>query len=144
MVVTKQVGKAEYGQKRLDVTIQQIEFPGKLGVVWSVKGDVGDEKGARGVTGPVNNHVFSLLGAVAINAVLSLGTNAIAGTPTGFYQNPAQQAARETSQSASGDIRKITDAQLKVPPTIEPPKGTICTIHLSENVTFSKNPTLVR
>ena len=141
VVVAEQEGKPEYGQSRLPVKLIQIELP--TSEVISLKAMVGDDTG-NGIGGHVNNHYGKLLGATAINALISLGGNSLAGTPSGFYANPAQQTARDVAQSVSRDTQKLVDAQLKVPPTITAPAGSIVSIALGENVMFSRKPVIAR
>jgi type IV secretory pathway VirB10-like protein len=141
LIVAEQEGKPEYGQSRLAVKLLQIELP--TSEVISLKAMVGDEKG-NGVGGKVNNHYGKLLGATAINALISLGGNSLAGTPSSFYANPAQQTARDVSQSVSRDAQKLVEAQLKVPPTITAPAGTLVGIALGENVSFARPALVVR
>jgi len=135
LVIAKQEGRPEYGNTRLKVVIDQLELV--TGEVVKLQAVTEDAEGKTGLTGRVNNHVAKLIGATLINAAISLGSNSLAGTPSGFYQNPAQQAARETSQSVSNDIRSITSQQLKVPPTIDIPAGIPVLIQLDENVQFN-------
>jgi type IV secretory pathway VirB10-like protein len=141
IAILKQKGKLEYGSTRVPMELDQLELPS--GEVVVAKAYVEDSEGKTGLTGKVNNHYGKLILATAINAALSLGTNSLAGTPSGFYANPTQQAARDASQSTSQDIRKITDAQLKVPPTVEIKQGTPCLVQLDENITFSKKALVV-
>src|SRR5262245_42654077 len=141
-VILKQEGKLDFGASRIPVRVDQVIMP--TGEVWEVKAVGEDAEGKTGLTGSVNNHYGKLILAAGINALLSLGSNALAGTPQGFYQNPAQQAARETSQSVSRDSRSITERQLHVPPTVEIAAGTPCLIQLDETVTFSRKPVLVQ
>jgi type IV secretory pathway VirB10-like protein len=143
IMVIKQEGKLEYGSTRIPAKLDQIELPS--GEVIVAKAIVEDEEGKTGLTGSVNNHIPKLLLSVAINALLSLGTQSLAGTPGRgqFYQDPAQQAAQEVSRSTAQDVRRITEAQLKVPPTVEIAAGTVCLLQLDENVTFSRKAVVV-
>jgi type IV secretory pathway VirB10-like protein len=144
LIIAKQTGKAEYGQSRIPLTLEQIELPGPKGVVISLKADIGDQDGARGMPANVNNHWGKLIGATLINAVLQIGLGSATGTPQGFYQSPAQRAAQDAGQAVTHDINGIVQRQLKVAPTLEVPAGAICTIALEENVTFSRQPVVVR
>jgi type IV secretory pathway VirB10-like protein len=141
LVVVKQDGRLTYGATRVPIKVDQIELP--TGEVVVATASVADAEGKAGLTGKVNNHYGQLLLATAINAVISLGSNSLTGTPTGYYANPAQQAARDVGQSVSQDARKITDAQIKVPPTVTIKAQTPCLIQLDENITFSQNPVVV-
>jgi type IV secretory pathway VirB10-like protein len=132
------VGKPEFGQRALNIKVAQIETP--THEAWQLDG-------TAGIPDPeVNNHYGKLALATGINAVLSLGLSAMAGTPGPgqYYQNPAQRAAQEAAQSGTNDVRSITQAQLKVPPTLFKEHGAHVTIHMMKNVTFSRRPLVVR
>jgi type IV secretory pathway VirB10-like protein len=141
LVVVKQDGRLSYGATRVPIKVDQIELP--TGEVVVATANVADAEGKNGLTGKVDAHITKLLLATAINAVISLGSNSLAGTPSGFNANPAQTAARETSASVSNDVRKLTDAQLRVPPTVTIAAKTPCLVQLDENITFSTNPVVV-
>jgi type IV secretory pathway VirB10-like protein len=119
IVIAQQVGKAEFGQARIPLTIEQIEPP--TGEVIGVEGAIGDEHGAAGVPGKVNAHIPSLVLAAGINALMYLGLNTAAGTPGAghYYQDPAQSAAQQAGQAISQDVNSYTRQVLKRPPTIE-------------------------
>jgi type IV secretory pathway VirB10-like protein len=146
IVIVRQEGKPNFGASTLAVKVVQIEPPGWRGEVISFKGSVGDENGASGLRGKTNFHYDKLLYAAGINAIMSLGSNSLAGTPGGgqYYQNPAQQSARDASQSVQNDVKSLTQAQLKVPPTITKKKGEIVTIQVDENVTFNRRAKVIR
>jgi len=143
-IIAKQAGKAEYGQSRIPLTLEQIEIPGPRGIVVSLKANVGDSEGAQGLPASVNNHWGKLVGAVAINAVLQLGIGSATGTPQGFYQSPTQRAGQDAGEAMARDINGVAQRQLRVPPTLEVPAGALCSISLEENVTFSREPVVVR
>jgi type IV secretion system protein VirB10 len=136
-VVWTQEAVPTFGQTVLPLAIQQLELPS--GEIWKVKGGAADSEGRMGLTGKVENHYGKLFLATAVNAALSLGVNSLAGTPSGFYPDPFQQAAREATSSVSTDVRSIVRQQLKVPPTIHLRKGELHTIRLLENVSFSRD-----
>mgnify|MGYP001459836709 CR=1 FL=1 len=143
ILVLKQEGTLSYGQSRIRMKLDQIEPPsGEVIVATAI---VEDAEGKTGLSGRLNNHVLKLVGATAINALLTLGTQGLAGTPGRgqYFENPAQVAARDVTSSTSRDIRTITDAQLRVPPTVEIDAGTVCLVQLDENVQFSKQPVVV-
>jgi type IV secretion system protein VirB10 len=144
LVIASQDGKPTYGQKRLTLRLEQLELPS--GEVVALKATVGDQAGANGMAGNVDNHYGKLLLATGISAVLNIGVRSAAGTPgAGFYyQNPAQAAASEVGQDVQQTAKGVVDRELKVPPTITIAAGTACTIQLGENVQFSHHPVVVR
>ena len=148
IVIVKQVGKAEFGQARIPLHVEEVELPN--GAVVALKGQAGDKDGAAGVPGKVNAHLGQLLLATGINAVLNLGLNAAAGTPgqNQFYQNPVQKAAEDAGQSVARDVNEYSRQVLRRPPTIEvskdDPKYYNVTIELEENLMFHHKPTVIR
>jgi type IV secretion system protein VirB10 len=138
IVAAQETQQVKFGQYRLALAIKQFEFPD--GTIWAVKSNVGDGEGKQGLTGDVDNHWLQLGAATLINAVLGIGVNSLAGTPSSFYANPAQQATRDATQSLTEDVRSITKEQLKVPPSITIPRGTVCTVFLEDNISFAKKP----
>jgi type IV secretion system protein VirB10 len=143
LIVTQQ-GRPSYGQTRLPVGLEQLEFPS--GEVVNFKAAVGSEDGANGLTGSVNNHYVKLGAATLFSAILNIGVRSLAGTPGRgqHYQDPGQQAAQDIGQSVQRDAQSIVDRELRVPPTITIPAGTFCTINLAENIQFHAPAPVVR
>lgn len=142
LLVAHQEGKPDYGQSRVSMKLDQLELP--TGEIVALQAVVGDSHGANGLSGKVNNHYTKLLLATGISALLNIGARSAAGTPTGYQYNPAQDAAREIGSSVQRDAQGIVDKQLKVPPTITAPVGTIGTIQLQENVQFNRPPMVTK
>jgi len=154
LVVAQQVGRAEFGQKRIPLKIDQIELIS--GEVIKVDGSLGDESGANAVPGRVNAHVGSLLLATGINAVLNIGLGYAVGTPGRgqFYMDPAQSAAQQAGQSVAQDVNSYTRQVFKVPPTIEVdahkkdkygnPVPVYVTLSLLENIQMNRAPAIAR
>jgi type IV secretory pathway VirB10-like protein len=149
IVINQQVGKAEFGQKRIPLKIEQFEPP--TGEVIKVEGGIGDQNGAAGVPGKVNAHIGGLLLATGINAFMNIGLGYATGTPGRgqFYQDPAQRAAQDAGQSVARDVNEYTRQVLKRPPTIEVDahkQGTpaMVTIFLTENIQLNRAPTVAR
>jgi type IV secretion system protein VirB10 len=144
LVIAEQQGSPQFGARRLEMALQQIELP--TSEVIALKASLGDQDGANGLTGKVNNHYGKLIGATLINAVLNIGIRSAAGTPAAgvYFQNPAQAAAQDVAQSTAGDINRLAAQQLKVPPTIEIPAHTPVTISLAENIQFNRPPILAK
>jgi Bacterial conjugation TrbI-like protein len=151
IVIAQQVGKAEFGQKRVPLKIEQFEPP--TGEVLKVEGGIGDKDGAAGVPGKVNGHLPELLLAAGINAVMNLGLGYATGTPGAgqFYQDPAQRAAQDAGQSVARDVNEYTRQVLKRSPTIDvdahPKKAKdipIVTIFLTENLQLNHAPVVAK
>ena len=145
IALIKQEGKPNFGESTLKATLIQIEPTGRKGEVIKFGGDVADAEG-NGLRGKTNNHYDKLGLAVLINMGLSLGLNSIGGTPGRgqYYADPIQQAGRDASQSASGDVRSIVNAQLKTGPTITKQAGEFVEIQLLDNTTFVRQPVVVK
>jgi type IV secretion system protein TrbI len=77
-----------------------------------------DLKGQAGLTDEVDNHWDRLFAAAGLSTVLSLGTQAAAGDPTGYQPNLAQQAARNAAGQINGAGQAIIQRQLNLQPTI--------------------------
>jgi type IV secretory pathway VirB10-like protein len=154
IIITQQVGKAEFGQKRVPLSIEQIEIID--GPVIFVKGGIGDDKGAAGVPGRVNAHIGQLLLATGINAIMQLGLSNAGGTPGRgqYYQNPTQDALQQAGQSVAQDVNSYTKQVLKVPPTIEvdahkkrkdgTPQPVLVSISLLDNIQLNREPVIAR
>lgn len=142
LIIASQDGKPQYGAMRLPLKLEQVEL--LTGEVVAFKASVGDQDGANGVAGKVNNHYGKLLLATGLSAILNIGVRTATGTPTGFYQNPAQQAAQDIGQDVQSSAKEVIGRELKVAPTIEIPAGTNVTINLAENITFSRKPVVIR
>jgi type IV secretory pathway VirB10-like protein len=149
IVINQQVGKAEFGQKRIPLKIEQFEPP--TGEVIKVEGGIGDQDGAAGVPGKVNAHIGGLLLATGINAFMNIGLGYATGTPGRgqFYQDPAQRAAQDAGQSVARDVNEYTRQVLKRPPTIEvdaqkKDKPVYVTIALTENIQLNRAPMIAR
>jgi len=144
VLIAVQEGIPEFGQSRLPFKLEQIELP--TSEVISLKAAVGSEQGANGITGKVNRHIPSILLATGINMLVNIGAKSLAGQPgQGYYfQNPAQSAVADAGQSLQQDTKSIVDKTLRIPPTITIRAGTNVSVNLSENVTFSRSPLVVK
>jgi type IV secretory pathway VirB10-like protein len=144
LIIANQEGRPDHGSTRLNLKLEQIELP--TGEVISLKATVGDSQGANGLKADVNGHYGKLFLAAGISAILNIGVQSVAGTPGAgqFYQNPAQAAAGDMGRSVQRDAQSVVDRELRIPPTLTLPSGTVCTINLQENITFSRRPVVVR
>lgn len=142
LIIATQDGKPQYGAMRLPLKLEQLEL--LTGEVVTFKAMVGDQEGANGVAGKVNNHYGKLLLATGLSAVLNIGVQTATGTPSGFYQSPAQKAAQDLGQDVQSSAKEVIGRELKVAPTIEIKAGTNVTINLQENITFSRRPVVIK
>lgn len=137
-----QEGKPAFGQTRLAVTIEEMQFPD--GTIVRLKGGLADRSGALGAAGKVNNHYVKLgIGAV-VSAALNIGTRGPFGNTTGFQPTLPQEYARDVGSNFSQVGQSIVDRSLNIPPTITLKAGTAVTIQLTENVSFQTPPMVVK
>ena len=141
-IVAMPGGKPDYGQKTLEVKLEQAHLPN--GTIVEIPGALGNEDGSSGgLKGKVNSHWGSIVAAAAVNALVNLGGGYLTGTPGRgeFYLDPAQNAAREAGQSIQQDTKTIVTRELKRGPTItRDPHRTgerFCTIQILKNLQFS-------
>jgi type IV secretion system protein TrbI len=138
----EQGGKVNFGQSRLDITIDSAELPD--GAVISFKQfKVGNETGATGVTGDVDNHYVKLGFGALLSAALSVGSRSIAGNTQGFNPTLQQQYAADVSQDVNRTGQKLVERFANIPPTITIAHGTPVTVMLSENVNLMSPPVRV-
>ena len=142
IVIVKQEGGVGYGQERLKVLVDELQPP--TPEVIKLNAAVGGAQGQSGLTGHVNNHYGKLILATIISTALNIGPRVLAGSPQGYNYNIGQEVSREAGSQIAQDAKSIVDKQLRVPPTITIPAHTPVSITLSENVTFSRQPVLVR
>jgi type IV secretory pathway VirB10-like protein len=143
ILLGQQDGKVNFGQSRLGMTMDSAELPNGT-VIEFHQFKAGDETGATGVSGSVDNHYVRLgIGAV-LSAVLSVGSRAVAGNTTGFNPTLEQQFAADVSRDVNRTGQKLVDRFADVPPTITIPHGTPVTVQLNHNVNLMHPPTLVR
>ena len=142
VVIVKQEGGPGYGDTRLKVIVDELQPP--TPEVIKLAAVTGGADGQSGLTGKVNNHYGKLILATVISTALNIGPRLAAGSPQGFNYNVGQEVSREAGSQIAQDARSIVDKQLRVPPTVTIPKDTPVTIRLSENVTFSRSPIVVR
>jgi type IV secretory pathway VirB10-like protein len=143
ILLGSQDGKVSFGQSRLGVTIDSAELPTGTVIAFN-KFKVGDETGATGITGKVDNHYLQVgIGAI-LSAALSIGSRAVAGNPRGFQQNLAQDFAEDVSRDVNRTGQEVVKRFADIPPTIRLTHGTPVTVQLSENVNLQTPPTLIR
>jgi type IV secretory pathway VirB10-like protein/type IV secretory pathway TrbF-like protein len=140
IVVQKRV--PGYGEERLELGVEEIQPP--TPEVISLKASVSDKEGAAGISGEVNRHIPQLILATLISTAISVGGRISAGNAQGYQYSVGQEVARDAGQQVSQDAKSIVDKTLRLPPTIKIKANTPVTISLMENVTFSRNPIVVR
>ena len=121
-----------FGQNRLAVKIEEVHTP--EGDVIALPGQLADRGGAAGVQGKVNNHYGTIGVAALLSAALNVGARTLAGEPSGFQPNIAQELARETGQSVNRTAQSIVERTLNIPPRITLKAGTPVTIQLADNL----------
>jgi len=140
IVLGHQSGKAVYGQNRIQVDLEEMEFPD--GTVLSfAKGGLADRSGAMGTAGHVQNHIGSLLAAAGVSAVLSVGIRSPFGNTQGFQATMPQQLTDAAGQSVSQSGQAIVQRELQRAPTITVPAGVEVTLSLLENLSLAHPPT---
>jgi type IV secretion system protein TrbI len=77
-----------------------------------------DLAGQAGLTDEVDNHWDRLLAAVGLSTVLSLGTQAAAGDPSGYQPNLAQRAAGNAAGQINSAGQAVVARQINIQPTI--------------------------
>ena len=144
LAIARQVGQPAYGNKRLHISLDQLELPS--GEVIALNASIGEEDGSNGLTGKVNNHYGKLLLATGISAILNIGVRSAVGTPGAnqFFRSPIQDAAQDVGQGVQQEAQKAVDRELRVPPTISRKADTFCTINLLENIQFNRPPHVAR
>lgn len=136
-------GKIKYGDKTMGAAIDTVELlHGEI--IDLRKATVGDAQGASGIPGKVDNHWVALGASAVITAVGSVGTRAIAGSPTGYQENLAQSFAGDASKSFNQSGQQIIKRELERPPTFFGKHGEAVTIQLKEPINLQSRPTLVR
>jgi type IV secretory pathway VirB10-like protein len=142
-IIAMQEGKLQYGNRRANVKLQQLELP--TGEVIHLNGTVGDEQG-NGLGLNIDNHLGKLLLATGISAILNIGVRSAAGTPGAgsYFQNPIQSAAGDIGAGVQKQAESVVDRELRVPPTGTRDAETACSVNLLENIQFHRRPVVVR
>jgi type IV secretion system protein VirB10 len=135
LILAKQTGTPQFGQRRLAFALEEAQFPN--GVVLKLDGMLEDRSGQSGLTGKVNNHYTQIVGATLLSAALQVGTRGIAGNAAGFQESLPQQYASNTANSLSKTGQSIIDKQLNVPPTIRIRAGEAVLLQLDTNLDVS-------
>jgi type IV secretion system protein VirB10 len=137
-----QDGRPAFGQTRVAVTIEEIQFP--QGEIVRLQGQMADRSGALGSRGRVNNHYVKIGVGAILSAVLNIGTRGLTGSPQNYQPTLGQEFTRDVGTSVSRSGQSIVDKSLNIPPTITLKAGTEVTIQLAENLSFAHPPVSVK
>jgi type IV secretory pathway VirB10-like protein len=139
----KQDGKSAYGDSTLRILIDSAELPNGAVIAFN-KALAGDETGATGVPGSVDNHWVQVGVAAVLSAGLSVGSRTVAGNTTGFQPTIQQDFARDVSGSFNQTGQQVIQRSLQRHPTINIAYAAPVTVQLSENVSFQTPPITTR
>jgi type IV secretion system protein VirB10 len=137
-----QAGKTTYGTRRLDVSIEEIQFPDKT-LVRLAKAKLADQSGAVGGAGTVDNHLGRVILGAGLSALLSVGARSAGGSSNSFQPSVEQEVSRDIAGSINQSGQQIVRQQLSIGPTITLAAGDPVTIQLQENISFQKPPVIV-
>jgi type IV secretion system protein VirB10 len=136
-------GKTAPGQTRLPAKLEQLRFPD--GTLVTFKGQAGDKSGAVGLTGTVNNHYGRIVGAAVISAMLSIGARVpFQGSSSDFRPTLEEEFSRDVSRDLNRSGQEILRRSLPTGPTITVPAAYEASLQLQENISFAKEPRLVK
>jgi type IV secretory pathway VirB10-like protein len=141
-LIGKYTSETKYGQTRIDVKIEEIQFPDKTLIALG-KSKATDRNGAVGLTGKVNNHYFQLGMAVVLSAVLNVGASSVAGDTSGFHPTTEQRVASEIGRGVNQGGQEIVKRELTRGPTITIPAGSEVGVQFGENISFSTAPVMI-
>jgi type IV secretion system protein VirB10 len=134
-------GGVQYGQTRLGMTLEGLEFPDGTYLVLG-KAKAGNQSGAVGLTGSVNNHWVQVGVSAVLTAALSIGSRAPFGSPSGLQQNLPQEFAQDAGSSVNRSGQQIVQRSLSVHPTITLAHGTAVTVQLLDNISLQTPPVI--
>lgn len=142
VLIGHQEGQIAQGQSRIPIVVTRSELPD--GSIMEFKrSQVGDQAGAAGVPGAVNNHWVQKGIAAVVTVMLSVGSRAVAGSPTGYNYTLGQEFARDGSQEINRLGRQAVDKYANIPPTIVTKYGAPVTIKLSEPINLQSDVVIV-
>lgn len=109
--------KVAFGQERVLLCWDRLLFPNGNSINLQCM-PAGDLQGQAGLTDEVDHHLDRLMAAVGLSTLLAVGTQAIAGDPTGEQPTLAQTAARNASGQINSAGQAFVGRQLNIQPTI--------------------------
>jgi type IV secretion system protein VirB10 len=134
-------GGVKFGQTRVGIGLTKAELPDGTDLL--LQGKAGDAAGAVGIRGKVDNKYGHVALAAILTAALSVGSRSAVGTPSGFYENPAQEFGRDVTQSLNQSGQDLVRRSLQVHPEISLPVHTPVTVQLSQNVSLQTAPIII-
>lgn len=138
-----QASATEYGQERLGISLKLAELPDGTLIDVS-KAKLGDDGGASGVSGSVNNHYGKLFLGVGLSALLNIGARNVGGNSGSFQPTVQQDLARDVGSGVNSAGQRIIQRELQVRPTITIEAGTSVTLQLLEPLNLQTAPAVVR
>lgn len=106
-----------YGQERVLVVWHRLVLPDAS--TMELQGMPGaDAAGYAGYRDKVNNHWGRIIGAVALSAILSAGTQTAAGNVGGFHPTIEQQIAANIGRDLNRAGQRITEKSLNIQPSL--------------------------
>lgn len=109
--------KVAWGQERVLLCWDRIVFPNGSSINLECM-PAADLQGQAGLSDEVDNHWDRLAAAVGLSTILSVGTQAVAGSPTGYQPNLAQQAAANAAGQINSAGQAFVQRQLNLQPTV--------------------------
>jgi type IV secretion system protein TrbI len=135
-------GTVKRGQDRVRMAVQKLDLPD--GSEIELAGLIGDQAGAAGVPGDVDNRYKEILFASGIAALLSIGSRAVAGNTSGFQPTLEQQFAAEISQSVNNSGQQIVRNMFDIQPKISVKNAWPVTVQLQRNVNLQGRPRIIK
>lgn len=143
LILAKNDATPRYGDNRLDIVLEQIEYPS--GEILGLKAKASDFAGAQGLSGTVDNRWGHIIAGAGLSALLSIGTRFPAGNQGHDYgPTLAQQTAQDASRSITQAGNAVVQRELDVKPRITVPVGTVVTIYPNENLSLAQPARVVR
>jgi type IV secretion system protein TrbI len=109
--------KVAWGQERVLMCWDRIVFPNGNSINLDCM-PAADLQGQAGLTDEVDNHWDRLAAAVGLSTILSVGTQAVAGDPSGYQPNLAQRAAANAAGQFNAAGQAFVGRELNLQPTI--------------------------
>jgi type IV secretion system protein VirB10 len=129
-IVGQQRGVVAQGQNRIDFLFTRACTPDNVCV--ELNSPAGDEMGAAGVPGDVDNHVWSRIGLAMFLSVIEQAPQAAAQAFTGGGGNTFLRFGNGGQSVAS----QVLQNQINIPPEITRPRGAWITITAARDLYF--------
>lgn len=109
--------KVAWGQERVLLCWDRVIFPNGSSINLECM-PAADLQGQAGLADEVDNHWDRLAAAVGLSTILSVGTQALAGDPSGYQPNLAQRAAANAAGQINSAGQAFVQRQLNLQPTV--------------------------